>query len=355
MELIVLNPQFEAVSILDSFESLIWTDRYSKHGDFEIYTPINRSIIDACVQDNYLWYKDSEHVMIVESILAGTDIEAGKTVTITGRSIESILYRRIVWSQTILSGGVQAGIKKILMENAIAPTDPARVIPNLIFEDSTDPAITGLPNITAQYTGDYVYDVVNKLCEYFGIGFKITLNSNNQFVFKLYAGVDRSYSQMTNPYVVFSPNFENIIDSKYLESKKTLKNVTLVAGEGEGSARRTLTIGNTTGMERRELFTDARDISSTVNNTTISDAEYNAQLEQRGYEKLVDYQIARSFDGQVEATQMFKYGRDFFLGDTVQVVNEYGIESKSRIDEIVRSQDKEGYNVYPTFTILKED
>ena len=129
----------------------------------------------------------------------------------------------------------------------------------------------------------------------------------------------------------------------------------MVAGEGEGSARRTLTIGNTTGMERRELFTDARDISSTVNDTTISDAEYNAQLEQRGYEKLVDYQIARSFDGQVEATQMFKYGRDFFLGDTVQVVDEYGIESKSRIDEIVRSQDKEGYNVYPTFTILKED
>ena len=355
MELMVLNQQFQTIDILDTFESLIWTDRYSKYGDFEIYTPINSRILESCKQDNYLWYKDSEHVMIIESILKGTDIEAGKTLTITGRSLESLLYRRIVWRQTVIYGGVQAGIKQLITENIINPIEPERKISNFIFEDSTDPAITGLPNIMAQYTGDDLYDVINKLCEYFGIGFKIMLNDNNQFVFKLYAGKNRSYSQTANPYVIFSPNFENIIDSKYLESKKTLKNVTLVAGEGEGTARKTTTIGTTAGLERRELFTDARDISSDANGQVISDADYYAQLKQRGEEKLVEYKVAKSFEGQVEATQMFKYGRDFFLGDTVQVVDEYGIESKSRIDEIVRSQDKEGFNVYPTFTILEED
>ncbi len=54
-----------------------------------------------------------------------------------------------------------------------------------------------------------------------------------QFVFELYAGFDRSYDQTENPYVIFSPKFENIINSNYIESKASLKTVTLVGGEGE--------------------------------------------------------------------------------------------------------------------------
>lgn len=64
------------------------------------------------------------------------------------------------------------------------------------------------------------------------VGFRIKLSDDNKFVFKLYAGADRSYDQFTNPYVIFSPKFENVINTNYLESKKTLKTVTLVAGEG---------------------------------------------------------------------------------------------------------------------------
>ena len=37
----------------------------------------------------------------------------------------------------------------------------------------------------------------------------------------------------THLYVIFSPKFENVINTNYLESKKTLKTVTLVAGEGQ--------------------------------------------------------------------------------------------------------------------------
>ena len=75
-------------------------------------------------------------------------------------------------------------------------------------------------------------------------------------------GADRSYDQFTNPYVIFSPKFENVINTNYLESKKTLKTVTLVAGEGEGADRRITTVacasGAGTGLNRRELYTDAR-------------------------------------------------------------------------------------------------
>ena len=126
----------------------------------------------------------------------------------------------------------------------------------------------------AQYTGDNLYDVIVDICKTPGIGFKITLNEANQFVFKLYNGTDRSYAQTKVPYVVFSPNFDNIINANYVESKAALKNVTLVGGEGEGVRRRYASVGNESGLARRELFTDARDISSYVDSeTTLSDEE----------------------------------------------------------------------------------
>lgn len=259
MELIVLDTSLKMLSVLDTFESLIWTERYSAYGDFEVYTSINDSILEILKDDYYLWLKESDQTMIVEDRKIESDAENGNHFTVTGRSLESILERRIIWKQTILSGNFQNGIKKLLDENIINPSDASRKVERLIFEASTDPAITGL-TVDAQFTGDNLYDAIKKLCDSKNIGFRIKLSDDNKFVFKLYAGADRSYDQFTNPYVIFSPKFENVINTNYLESKKTLKTVTLVAGEGEGADRKTTTVacssGAGTGLNRRELYTD---------------------------------------------------------------------------------------------------
>lgn len=355
MELIVLNTALDAISMVDTYESFIWTDRYYAYGDFELYTIMKEDTLKYIKQDYYLQNRESEHVMIIEKILISSDVEDGNHITVTGRSLESILDRRIIWGQKILSGNLQNGIKNLLDECIISPTDNNRKIENFIFEASTDPAITGL-TIDAQYTGDNLYDVIQKICEERNIGFKITLNDNKQFVFKLYMGTDRSYDQTDVPYVVFSPKFENIINSSYIESKSSLKNVTLIGGEGEGSARKYTTVGNGSGLERREIFTDARDISSDVGNgVVLTESEYTAQLKQRGKEKLAENTDVISFEGKVETTIMFKYGEDFFNGDVVQIANEYGHETKARILEIVMSENEDGISVYPTFKTITEE
>lgn len=355
MNLTVLNTNLDAVSIVDTYESFIWTDRYYEYGDFELYTAMRDGLLDYIKQDYYLQSRDSEHVMIIEKIQIASDVEEGNHVTITGRSLESILDRRIIWGQKTLRGSLQNGIETLLNECIITPSDSNRNISNFIFEASTDPAITGL-TIEAQYTGDNLYDVIQKICEEKSIGFKVSLNDSKQFVFKLYAGTDRSYDQTAVPYVVFSPNFENIVNSNYIESKSSLKNITLIGGEGEGAARKYTTVGSGSGLNRRELFTDARDISSDVGDgVVLTDAEYTAQLKQRGKEKLAENTDVTSFEGQVETTIMFKYGEDFFNGDVVQIANEYGHETKARILEIVMSENEEGTSVYPTFKTITEE
>lgn len=354
MDVIVLNKSLVPIKIIDIFESLIWTDRYCEYGDFELYTPITSDILTYIKQDYYLQIKDSEHLMIIEKIQISSDAEEGEHLTVSGRSLESILDRRIIWKRKRLSGNLQNGVKTLLNECIISPSISRRQIDNFIFTASTDTRITTL-TVSAEYTGDNLYDVINELCENYGLGFKITLNADSQFVFELYIGDDRSYSQSANPYVVFSPTFENIINSNYLESKASLKNVTLIGGEGEGSARVYTTTGSGKGLDRRELFTDARDISSdTDDGGTLKDWEYKRLLKQRGKENLAENIAITSFEGEAETSIMFQYGIDFFMGDIVQIADEYGHEMDARITEIVNSTDDSGHTVYPTFEAVME-
>ena len=263
MDLWILDENLDAIGILDTYKSMIWTDRYNECGDFEIVIPMQKSLLDTIKQDYYLWRNDSEHSMIIEKILINSDSENGDLLTITGRSLESILDRRVIWGLKNLSGNLQNGIESMLNDCIINPSKPERKISNFIFEATSDPKITGL-EIEAQYTGDNLYDVITSLCSERSIGFKIKLNDSKQFVFSLYSGTDRSYDQFSNPFVIFSPTFDNIVDSSYMESRSSLKNVTLVGGEGEGSARRYTAVGNTSGLARREIFTNASDTTSDI-------------------------------------------------------------------------------------------
>lgn len=351
MEMLILDQNFISIGLLDEAQSMIWTDRYNSCGDFEIHTPMSSSLITSLQTDYYLWQKDSEHMMIIENQTIDTDPDKGKFLKVTGRSLESILDRRIVWHQTVFNGSLQNGIQKLLNDNIISPVDANRKISNFVFEASTDSTITAL-TINTQYLGDNLLDVISKLCSDNDIGFKITLSKTNQFVFKLYVGTDRSYNQMTNPQVVFSPKNENIGDCNFIQSKKTLKNATLVGGEGEGSARKTYSVGTTSGLDRREIFTDASSVSSTVDGSTISTDAYNTLLNQKGLDTLSANTITKSFEGKAETTQMYTYGKDFFMGDIVQFENEYGMTAASRVTEFIQSQDTSGISTYPTFSAI---
>lgn len=230
MEALILNDKLIAIGIIDAFDSFIWVDRYSKCGDFEIYVPANSDVFNILSMDNYLVYDKSEHVMIVEGMALTTDIEDGNKIIVSGRSVESILDRRIVWNKTILSGNFQNGIKKLLEENIIYPQISERKDSRLRFVPSDDPEITSL-TIDAQLMGESLYDVIVNLCESQNIGWKITLSDDNYFNFKLYSGVDHSFAQNINNHIIFSPNFDNFLDSNYVRSKKEQKTVVLVAGE----------------------------------------------------------------------------------------------------------------------------
>lgn len=371
IEAVVLNDKFEQVDIIETYKSFIWTDRYDEAGDFEIYMPIDSGIPSNIRKGCYLWNADSEHVMIIDTLRIESTVEEGPYLIVSGSSLEKILDRRIVWQKKVFNmvNGVrpnlQDAIETILNENVINPTLDVRRIPNFIFERSDDPRITKL-EIEAQYLGEDLYTIIKGLCVENEIGFKITLTDDNKFKFKLYAGVDRSYGtddkpQTTNPYVIFSPDYNNILSSNYLDSDATWKNVTLVVGESEYDedgneiSRIAYEWGSAAGLDRREIFTDATSLSmEDEEGGVLSADQYQAHLRHKGIDTLMENTYKEAFEGEVDAHVMFKYGEDFWVGDIVQLVNEYGLEGRACISELVIACDTEGKSIYPTFKTIQK-
>lgn len=375
MEALILDEEWETVAVLDTFQSFIWSDRYRGYGDFEVYLPASHPISENFKMGYYLMLHGSDRLMVIETIEIDTDAEDGDKMTVTGRSLESFLDRRIVWERTTLSGKLPEAIEKLLNENAINPNFSMRKIPNLIFKTPTDSRIKTL-EVDTQFYGDNLYDAINSLCEEADVGFCIRPDfDNHNMIFELYKGEDRSYDQEELPWVVFSPKYENLMSTKYIESKVDLKNIALILGteipETEEETASPAPAGDSytsmvgdydaSGLNRREMFVDASSTSDRYYDSDLGESvrldygEYISILDSKGSEALSNKKETASFSGEIVQTSQFTLNEDFFIGDIVQIDNNYGKELKVTISEIVFSQDESGESVMPTFSAIEGD
>lgn len=202
--------------------------------------------------------------------------------------------------------------------------------------------------IRAQYTGNNLLETVQEICKARGLGFRAVATDHTFIVptIEITEGVDRSEGQAKNSPVIFSAEYGNLLSSSYLLDTSNYKNVALVAGEGEGKARKRTTYGKASGMQRREQYVDARDLST--NEGEISEEDYTAQLEARGAESIAGYPVTENFDGEIE-TSNFVLDKDYTTGDIVTIENEYGIRKNVRIATIIECWDENGYTAAPTY------
>ena len=343
MQVYVLDSSsLSPVHVIDSFASLIWTKRYFSYGDFELYVPASKDILKIIGADSFIVRDDDSSVMVVEKIVLNTDAENGDYYIISGRSLESILLRRVfrkqfVCSDTTINGAAQKMVTEC--QKADAPSQTYRKISGLTVDTGHEFSA----NIQTQFTGQTLLDGIISLCRPLGIGIKMEISGTN-LVVSFYRGEEKQ--------VIFSPEFDNIISSQYALDTTKYSNVAYVAGEGEGSARKISgvwagTVNQFSGLALREMFVDARDISS--NNGEIETPEYYGMLTARGYEKLAENSVAQSFNADIEPRVSFKYKTDYDLGDIVTVQNEYGISELTRIVEVIESWDDTGYKCIPKY------
>lgn len=342
---IVMNQQFEKLAVVDEYTSLIWTTRYYECGDFELCVDVDQKTIELFHEGYYIYREDDENVGVVEKIEIQKTEEYQEILIITGRFLPSIIGRRIIAQQTMVSGTVAACVNTLLTDAIINPSIAARKISNFILG-----TYSISKKMQAQYTGANLLETISAICQTYGVGFKVILNDQNQFVFSLFEGIDHSYDQSANPYVVFSDEYDNLLSSKYFEDYHELVTDVLVAGEGEGLDRKTLWVSeaNPKGLNRYEAYKDQRNLQS--NDGEITEAEYQAQMRESGLESITT--ITTAFTGTVYFGNV-KWKQDVNIGDICVIENKkWGIYINSRLVEVIESVNEAGeYSIVPSFGI----
>lgn len=345
MEFYILDENLDVLDVVDTFKSVIWTRRFWEMGDFELYVPATPKMIDLLQKGRFvLRADDTTQMCIIQNVQITTNVEDGNFLTVTGGDLKNILDRRIVWKQITLSGNVEEAVRNLVTLNIISPEIEERQISNFVLAARNGFTET----MKMQFTGQSLNEAISKICKVQKMGYDVSFDfANKRFVFSLYKGADRTFDQSTNPYVVFSKDFENLISTDYTDNGAQFRNVAKVAGEGEGIGRKNAVVGMASGINRYEMYVDIRDTST--NEGEIDEVTYQSILIEKGATALAETLYDEAIDGEVEPNNTFKLGVDYFLGDLVEIVNEYGIEMKPRITETIESEDETGHYIIPTF------
>ena len=345
---VIYDNNFNMIAIVDNYKSLIWTTRYYDHGDFEFVVPLNKTMLSYCQATYYVMRPDDENVGIIEKVQAKITETDEEMLIVSGRFLTQILARRIIAEMTEVNGTVTQAVNQLITDAIISPTISERQISNFIIGDYST-----TETMTAQYTGKNLYTVIHDICVQYGLGLKVTLNANKQFVFVLYKGEDRTFDQSENPYVIFSDTYDNIMNFEFQADFTNVITAVLSAGEGEGDQRKTVWVAAdnlahlpATGLYRYEYYLDARNTST--NEGEISEQDYLDQLAELGTENFTPYQVA--FAGEV-SFNFIEFKKDVNIGDLVVIQN--SMENRAitaRIIEVIESVSESGaYSIIPTF------
>lgn len=363
----IRNTNTDLIGIIDTAASIIWHSVYFGVGDFEIYTQATPEALSILKKWHYVTRPNDIEVGIIEKIDITNDIESGPMITAAGRFAKSILDRRLIYRlsgtvnrATTLRGNVETNIRSLVKNNAISCSfDSKRNIAILeLGEAAGFSEIIVDENGTAaqkQVSYENLLTYTDEVLKEYGLASVVVLDTERKKLrYIVYGGINRSINNVTNNEpVIFSQEFDNLTASAYSCDTTTEKNVALIGGEGEGTARfYALLAGKETDLQRREIFVDASSISKTYKDEneeehTYTNAEYTAVLKAQGKQEITPLATVVSFTGQIDIINgNYVYNRDFSLGDIVTVQdNTIGVGVDVRILEITEVQDENGYTV----------
>lgn len=354
---------FEPIGQLDEYTSLMWPDAFLGKAMFQLWAPITDSNAEKLKEDNVLWC-GGENAAVIKIVKETVNENGEKEFNVKGWTLEFFLVDKIVEGLYNKSGSnfISTIMYDMVDKMAINPSNPLRKIPYLV--NAVDQQL-GKKTNGYQKTGGSLYDALYDVAFEADIGFSILFDPyNKQLVFEVRAGVDRTQEQQENEPVVFSTDLEDVLSSTYYLNIEDVKNVAMVQGEEKDGRRTTVYVGDTSlkGFKRKELYVDARDLKSEIYDEdgtahTLTAAQYNATLTQRGNEKLAEHQKTETFEAQIRqfGDVQYEFGVDYQKGDKVTVVDrQLGLSVSARITSVEEDFDDEyalmltfGYS-YPT-------
>lgn len=345
--LYVCNGNFERLGYIGKFSYLLWRKKYGPGSEAELHVDVTAKNIALLIKGNIIYRQDDNEAMYIY-YRQFDDSSGVDQLVIKCFSLTRWTDRRILWKQYDFNATPEMIMRQSIIDNMINPTDAARKIVQV--------QLAVVKNIGQAIQQQISYKQVNEVCENLCTTHEIGMRclfDGRTLKYDFYEGENRTINQSANPRIILSKSRSNLLKRTYEDADNDLKTTALIGGAGEGVARKMATIGNSfTGLNRREIFIDAREISDTRDvdgsQVPIPTGEYNQLLVAKGEEKKAEYAEFIGFDCELDVTkENTKYNEDFFLGDLITIKDdELGILMNSRVmqaDEVFKGDGKSIY------------
>lgn len=328
-------------AVVDDYQTLRFKRGWYQPGDFQITINKNSHYASAFQRKRIIQLGDNVYKCgVIESVenYIGPTGAGSELITVSGRELTSFFDRRIVYppsgeSYFTLSSTtpVETVIKTLVYYSMGAGAAANRQVSEMTVETDTGAGDNYV--LSARY--DNLLTLISNACLATNSGVFVYLDhANAKWVLGWGLGVDRTTSQTTNPQAVFSTDRETVLDATLKDVDTGYKNFALVGGQGEGALRTIVSVpaSEPTGIDRREMFVDARDL-------TVS-----ASLTNRGLQKLAENQFVTFLTSDVLAYSQLIYGRDYDVGDNV-TIQQFGLTQNSYITSAEEYWTKGAYNL----------
>jgi hypothetical protein len=356
-----LDDELRRDTVIETFESFIWTERYSVFGDFQIVIKSTRQSRTLLKQDTYITRAGSTYIGKIETVKDATTDDGTRNLTITGRFLEGVLLDDRVampsvtdtttqpaWVLTDTAANIiRTMFTTICVDGAIDAKD---ILPFIHSGTILDPGERGEdPSvITVTAAPDTLYNTIQKIANTYFLGFRLVRNGDTGDVyFEVYNGNDLTSGQTVHPPVIFDANLDNLKDVSLLTSTQPVKTVAYVfATNGSAIVFSTTADPDAAGPARRVLL-----VSSS--NDADAGPDLTSALEAEGQLALASQRVLYQFDGELPPNVSYVYGRDYNLGDLVEQRDSDGFGNLMLVTEQIFSADNTGDRQFPTLTITE--
>ena len=321
------NVEFYPIGELDVYQNAFFSVSMQGGGRFEFFSPILPQTTELLVIGNLIW-TGGDYGYVIEGMRSSVTPSGALMYHVTGRSLAKLLTERIIFgTYTATNKRASTIMYDLVKRTMVSPTDTKRKVPYLAT--ATDLQLGDL--VTLQHTGGLVYDHIDRLAREQEIGYRVKMHPREKtLLFEVYKGVDRTINQNAVIPVEFASDLDDILESEHYKSVSDLKNFALIAGEGEGGNRTTTTSGDmtVTGLNRKEMYIDARDLQSESRDengveTILTPSEYLKTLVQRANERLAQAREVETVEASIRiyGDTLYKFGVDYMIGDTITITD----------------------------------
>jgi len=329
MILDVFDKNFVRIENIAFYSYVEYTRELNSAGSFEIQISLDDVALRIRQSGKFILF-ETDVLGIISYMNPTVDEDSGeKILTIKGTLANGILSQRCIIRTMTLSGTRTAVVRNIVNTHCVSPEDPKRSLPIVL---STNPEyIPTSAQIDTQKTGGSVEANIEEILDEGEMGYDVVPILSQSTItgleFRVISGKDRTVGNSENNVVLFSEDLRNILKSDFTYNASAYKNMAYAAGEDSGTARVVVEAGETssTGLDRFELYIDARDVQSTTEDEQqLTPEQYAALLTERATSRLAETKIEQSYTAQIyQLNCQYVFGQDYKLGDLVTVYDPY--------------------------------